>query len=86
MADKQVHDAGGNAQQAGDASRAGGRAAQQRKRDEGGTAQVTPGSRAGSNKRQGAGGGASVNGPGGADSGSDAMPGGVMRFRGGWLS
>ena len=38
-------------------------------------AQVPPGSKTGSDTRQSAGGGASVNGPGGPDSGSDAMPG-----------
>lgn len=75
MANKQVHDAGGNAQQAGEDSRAAGRAAEPRKRGKGDAAQVPPGSRAGSDNRQSAGGGASVNGPGGADSGSDAMPG-----------
>jgi hypothetical protein len=39
------------------------------------TAQVPPGSKTGSDTRQSAGGGASTGGPGGPDSGSDAMPG-----------
>lgn len=39
------------------------------------TAQVPPGSKTGTDSRQSAGGGASVNGPGGPDTGSDAMPG-----------
>jgi hypothetical protein len=39
------------------------------------TAQVPPGSKTGSDSRQSAGGGASTGGPGGPDSGSDAMPG-----------
>jgi hypothetical protein len=39
------------------------------------TAQVPPGSKTGSDTRQRSTGGASTGGPGGPDSGSDAMPG-----------
>ena len=38
-------------------------------------AQVPPGSKTGSDTREGAGGGGTVRGPGGPDTGSDAMPG-----------
>jgi hypothetical protein len=39
------------------------------------TAQVPPGSKTGTDTRESAGGGASTGGPGGPDTGSDAMPG-----------
>jgi hypothetical protein len=39
------------------------------------TAQVPPGSKTGTDSRQSSTGGASTGGPGGPDSGSDAMPG-----------
>ena len=73
MIDQPAQDS--NAQKAGDASRSGADAAQQGRRRKDGAAQVPPGSKTGSDTRQSAGGGASVNGPGGPDSGSDAMPG-----------
>lgn len=41
----------------------------------GDVARVPPGSKAGTDTREGAGGGGTVRGPGGPDTGSDAMPG-----------
>jgi hypothetical protein len=72
MAEKQIdnmaNDLGGNRQKANE-----GALPPATGKDE--TAQVPPGSKTGSDSRQSAGGGASTGGPGGPDTGSDAMPG-----------
>jgi hypothetical protein len=77
MADKQANDtnlpgAGGNpAGQAGE-DMSGAAGGELRKSDK---AQVPPGSKTGTDTRPSAGGNSSVGGPGGPDTGSDAMPG-----------
>jgi hypothetical protein len=68
MADKQAQGSGSKDQ----GNRQDGGAGQGRQSD---AAQVPPGSKTGTDTRPGAGGGGTVRGPGGPDTGSDAMPG-----------